>query len=51
MKNAKQYVMLVFKTVVGSAMFAAGLNLFLIPNALNAGGISGLAMVFVHFTR
>ena len=51
MKNAKQYVMLVFKTVIGSAMFAAGLNLFLIPNALNAGGISGLAMVFVHFTN
>lgn len=50
MNNAKQYIVLILKTVIGSAMFAAGLNLFLIPNALNAGGISGLAMVFVHLT-
>lgn len=50
MKNVKQYIGLMLKTVIGSAMFAAGLDLFLIPNALNAGGISGLAMVFVHLT-
>ena len=50
MRNAKQYMVLILKTVIGSAMFAAGFNLFLIPNALNAGGITGLAMVFVHLT-
>lgn len=51
MRNVKQYMVLILKTVIGSAMFAAGLDLFLIPNALNAGGISGLAMVFVHLTN
>ena len=50
MRNVKQYIALALKTVIGSAIFAVGLNLFLIPNALNAGGISGLAMVFVHLT-
>ena len=51
MKNVKQYMVLVLKTIVGSAAFAAGLDLFLVPNALNAGGISGLAMVFVHLVN
>ncbi len=36
------------KTLLGCALFAAGFNLFLIPNGLNAGGLSGLAMVVVH---
>ena len=32
-------------TVVGSALFALGFDLFLLPHDLNAGGVSGLAMV------
>lgn len=36
------------KTVFGCALFGLGFNLFLAPNGLNAGGISGLAMVLVH---
>ena len=39
------------KTVLGCAIFGLGFNLFLIPNGLNAGGISGLAMVIVHLTK
>ena len=35
----------VLKTIVGTAIFALGLNLFLLPNNLNTGGISGLAMI------
>lgn len=35
----------VVKTIVGTAVFALGLDLFLLPNDLNTGGISGLAMV------
>lgn len=31
--------------IVGCAVFALGFNLFLTPNDLNAGGLSGLAMV------
>ena len=38
-------------TVFGSAVFALGFSLFLEPNHLNAGGISGLAMIFVELTH
>ena len=36
------------KLAVGCALFALGFDLFLEPNGLNAGGLSGLAMVLVH---
>ena len=36
------------KIIFGCAMFALGFDLFLEPNGLNAGGVSGLAMVLVH---
>ena len=36
------------KTVIGCIFFALGFDLFLEPNGLNAGGISGLAMVLTH---
>ena len=39
------------KTLVGCLLFALGFNLFLMPNGLNAGGITGLAMVFISFTK
>ena len=32
-------------TAIGSALFALGFALFLIPNDINTGGISGLAMI------
>ena len=32
-------------TVLGSALFALGFDLFLVPHELNAGGITGLAMI------
>ncbi len=35
-------------TVLGSAVFALGFALFLAPNDLNPGGISGLSMVIVE---
>ena len=37
-------------TVVGSTIFALGFSLFLAPNDLSAGGISGLALIFVELT-
>jgi len=36
------------KTVFGCVLFSLGFNLFLEPNGLNAGGISGLSMALVH---
>ena len=34
--------------LVGSAIFGAGLDLFMIPYDMNAGGLSGLSMILVH---
>ncbi len=36
------------KITFGCALFALGFNLFLAPNALNAGGLTGLALVLTH---
>ena len=38
----------IIATIVGSAVFALGFSLFLQPNEMNPGGISGLAMVVVE---
>ena len=35
-------------TIFGSAVFALGFSMFLEPNDMSAGGISGLALVFVE---
>ena len=37
------------KLILGAVIFALGFDLFLEPNGLNAGGLTGLAMVLVHF--
>lgn len=39
------------RILLGSALFGLGFNLFLEPNGLNAGGLSGLASVFTHITK
>lgn len=49
MRNRPLKVTQYVKTVFGCAVFGLGFNLFLEPNGLNAGGISGLAMVLTHF--
>lgn len=38
----------IVKTILGSVVFALGFSLFLQPNDLNPGGISGLAMVLTE---
>ena len=49
MKNKVWSVALdILKTAVGCALFALGFDLFLMPGGMNAGGLSGLAMVFVQ---
>lgn len=40
----------VMATIIGSAVFAFGFAVFLMPNDMNAGGISGLAQVAVELT-
>lgn len=41
----------VLKTILGCTIFAIGFDLFLLPNGLNAGGISGLSMVIVSVVK
>lgn len=48
MRNLKKQTGNILKTFAGCVVFGIGFNLFLLPNDLNAGGISGLAMVIVH---
>ncbi len=47
-QRALAYIAGVFRLIAGCALFGLGFNLFLEPNGLNAGGISGLSMALVH---
>ena len=49
MKKALETGLWLGKIILGAAVFSLGFDLFLEPNALNAGGLTGLAMVLVHF--
>ena len=51
MKKRWGLVLDVLKTVVGCAAFGLGFSMFLEPNGLNSGGISGLAMVIQHILK
>ena len=48
MKNSLKYILEYCKIVLGCAIFGVGFNLFLQPNDLNAGGVTGLSMVLVE---
>ena len=48
MEKVKHKVGWILATLAGSALFSAGFAPFLEPNAMNSGGISGLAMVIVE---
>ena len=48
MKKYMKNIATIIKAVVGCAIFGLGFDLFLVPNDLNAGGITGLSMVLVH---
>ena len=39
------------KIVVGCLLFCLSFNLFLLPNSLNAGGLTGISMILVHLLR
>ncbi len=51
MKGRKQTAVSLMKMCFGCALSAVGFNMFLMPNELNAGGITGLSMVFVELTN
>ncbi|MBE6986413.1 MAG: YitT family protein [Ruminococcaceae bacterium] len=39
------------RIILGCVLFALGFDLFLAPNALNAGGLSGLSLILVHVLK
>lgn len=45
MKGFRRRFGWIFVAVLGCGIFALGFDLFLIPNAMNTGGVSGLSMV------
>ena len=51
MKKFLQFCVWTFKIALGCAIFSLGFDLFLEPNGLNAGGISGIAMILIHLTK
>lgn len=51
MKKFAGWTIWFVEIVAGCALFALGFDLFLAPHNINAGGLSGIAMVFVHLTR
>lgn len=51
MKGRLETLIAIGKTAIGCAVFALSFDLFLEPNGLNAGGISGLSMVLVHLIK
>ena len=48
MKKFTEYARWIFMIALGCAVFALGFDLFLEPNGLSAGGISGIALIIIH---
>ena len=51
MKQVFQTAFWIGKIIFGCVVFALGFDMFLEPNALNAGGLSGLAMILEHWLQ
>lgn len=47
----KKYLWEIFGVVIGTAIIAASYIIFLVPNKLAAGGISGLGIILFHLYR
>lgn len=51
MKKSNHKYVWILTTIIGSFIFGAGYAIFLGPNGLNAGGISGLAAILVQLVN
>lgn len=49
-QKALHFLLDIVKTAIGCVLFAIGFDLFLMPNGMNIGGLSGIAMIIVHLT-
>lgn len=50
-RTARECAAAYLKILVGSALYAAGFQFFLYPNAIVTGGVTGVAMIINYFTR
>lgn len=48
MKSKLRFLESTIQIIFGCVLFGAGFNMFMVPHDMNAGGLSGLAMVLVH---
>ena len=48
MKNKVRSLGSILQIIIGSALFGAGFNMFMVSHDMNAGGLSGLSMILVH---
>ena len=48
MKTKMRSLGSILQIILGSALFGAGFNMFMVPHDMNAGGLSGLSMILVH---
>lgn len=48
MKRSRECMLYFGKIIVGCMIFGVGFNLFMAPNDMNVGGLSGLSMIVVH---
>ncbi len=48
--KAASYALTYLKIILGSALYAAGFQFFLYPNAVATGGVTGLAMIINYLT-
>ena len=51
MEKAMKTLLWFGKIIAGCVIFSAGFAMFLEPNNLNAGGVTGLALMIAHVTR
>ncbi len=47
-KTLREWIVMYLKIVIGAALYAAGFQFFLYPNAITTGGLTGVAMI-IHF--
>ena len=46
--NIKRMIIEIIGTIVGAFVMACGISLFLLPNQLSSGGVSGLATIIYY---
>ena len=49
-RTIRQWIAVYLKILIGSALYAAGFQFFLYPNAIATGGVTGIAMIINFFS-